>query len=557
MSDDKDNEKPETTVPSDETRVRRVRRTSKVDREPTAASTTEATAEARHEAPDATPAAKPAPRPRRAPRRPDGEGPREGRRPSRSPEPAARRAPPKPGRAEATPLLSALASSRSKKNTIYRQDVVGTPPEMPKVEAKKNPDQLMLVWHPAPKAVASAAKRDVKPLTAKEALKAKLAKQAQPRKDDAKPAANGTLDPAWVSVDAGGALDAARAAGEAGEQLVKAWLDGGNAAAITRLAALENAPNKARKAARRALNVLKSRGVSVEVAPVVVAKPVAASEESTECVASFIPPDGNGTTFFSFSQRLPGGRYRVADIMVHETSGVVHATLGHLAGKHIRRWRARVEQSFGLPPIPVPLEWARRAVAEGRKRNDVSKQIVPLGYDSCLVLVGPAPTSAVPHPVEALAAAEPSKADLEAALVDADKLHNEPEFAAWAVDRATLSELVAKVGERLTGAAVEDRAAVDKALEEETAAATDRWFSPERREAIAARLRDAAIAIRARRGDEAARRVLVLAEAVRRAGLVTDPPRDNPFLRAFFQKGMAWMARENQGRLEAPPRPVG
>ncbi|MBM4357654.1 MAG: hypothetical protein FJ096_06040 [Deltaproteobacteria bacterium] len=587
MSDEKNDDT--LATPEAEPRARRVRRTSKVDREPSASEVTSTTSEADGDSAAAPGAStRPAPvrstperstperstpaRPRRSPRPvvegasgADREGaPRSGRRAPRAPEARPRRTERKPTapQAGATPLLSALAGSRSKKKTIYRQDVVGTPPEMPKVEAKRSPDQLALVWHPAPKATAPAVKREVKPMTAKEALKAKLAKQqAQPRKDesprhqDAKPTAAGTLDPAWIAADADTALDAARAAGEAGEALVKAWLDASNAAAIVRLSSLDHAPGKARKAARRALNVLKARGVSVEAAPVVLARPVV-SEDTAECLASFIPPDGNGTTFFSFSQRLPGGRFRVADIMVNETSGVVHATLGHLAGKHIRRWRERVEQSFGLPPIPVPLDWARSSVAEGRKRNDASKQIVPLGYDGCLVLAGPTPAAAIAHPVADLAAREPSKEDLATALVDSDKLHNEPEFAAWVVERGALSELVSKVGERLTGADVEDRALVDRTLEEETAAATDRWFTPERRSFVATRLQDAAIALRARRGDDAARRAIVLAEAVRRAGLVTDPPRDIPFLRAFFQKGVAWMARENQGRLPMPARPV-
>lgn len=562
MSDEKHDDN--TTTSDAPERARRVRRTSKVDKPEAApdaateASSPAAPRENTERAPRETSksgTARPrsssrGPRPeRRSPGRPAGrtDGPRSPRRPSSAAAPAAAQG----------SLLSALSTNRSSKKTIYRQDVVGTPPAMPREESrnepKKTPDQLMLVWHPAPKSVVPAPKKDARPLTAREALAARHAKQTDQKKAAPKTATSGAFAPTLVQASAEGAFDAAQAAGDAGEALVQAWLAAGNSAAIVSLAARDDAPSAARKAARRALNVLKARGVSVE-APLVAAQKPLVVDEPSECVASYIPPDGNGTAFYSFSQRLPGGRYRVADVMVHESQGVVHASLGHLAGKHLRRWKDRVEESFGLPPIPVSLEWARHAVAEGRRRNDVSKQIVPLAFDSCLVLAGPAPASAPVHPIADLLARTPSDEALAAAVIDSDKLHVDPEFAAWSADRAALAELVAKVGERLTGAEAEDRAAVDRALEEETRAATDRWFSPERREAVAARIADASVAVRVRRGDEAALRVLALAEAIRRAGLVTNPPRDIPFLVAFFQKGIARMARENQGRLPAPVR---
>ena len=438
---------------------------------------------------------------------------------------------------------------------MYRQDVVGTPPVLAAVEPKKSSDQLLLVWHPAPKVMAPVKKHD-KPLTAKEAMKAKLAKLGTVAKDA--PSAEPTtrveaeLQAAWLVVSADGALDAARAAGNAGEALVESWLKSGNVAAITALASLELAPAAARKAARRALNVLKSRGVALEATAATTVNALTEASPS-DCIASFIPPDGNGSTFFSFSQRQPGGRFRVADVMVREHAGVVHASVGQLAGKHIRRWKDRVEDSMGVPPIEVPLDWARYAVAEGRKLNGVSKQIVPMGFDACLALVAPPPVVAPAHPMAAFLY-EPSKAELETALVDADLLHNEPEFGTWVVGRGALQELVAKVAERLSAADAENRDAVDKVLEDEARAATDRYFTVERREAIAVRMRDVAISIRARRGDELARRVLVVADAIRRAGLVTDAPRENAFLRAFFQKGMAMMARENQGRIAGSSR---
>jgi predicted methyltransferase len=38
------------------------------------------------------------------------------------------------------------------------------------------------------------------------------------------------------------------------------------------------------------------------------------------------------------------------------------------------------------------------------------------------------------------------------------------------------------------------------------------------------------------------------------AGLITDPPSAVPFLRAFFDKGVAALLAQNQGRLRIPLR---
>ncbi len=85
-------------------------------------------------------------------------------------------------------------------------------------------------------------------------------------------------------------------------------------------------------------------------------------------------------------------------------------------------------------------------------------------------------------------------------------------------------------------------------------AATDRFFLPEVRAVVAERMRDAAISIRARKGDRAAGDALAVARAVREAGLITSPPRDIPFLMAFFRTGLGYLAQQTGGqiRLSAP-----
>ena len=82
--------------------------------------------------------------------------------------------------------------------------------------------------------------------------------------------------------------------------------------------------------------------------------------------------------------------------------------------------------------------------------------------------------------------------------------------------------------------------------------ARDRFFSPAVRAIVAGRMRDAAISIRARKGDAVASTVLGVARAVTEAGLITSPPREIPFLLAFFQKGVSYLVQQGGGSLRVP-----
>ncbi|MGC4094951.1 MAG: hypothetical protein QM756_44945 [Polyangiaceae bacterium] len=53
------------------------------------------------------------------------------------------------------------------------------------------------------------------------------------------------------------------------------------------------------------------------------------------------------------------------------------------------------------------------------------------------------------------------------------------------------------------------------------------------------------------------RRALELVATIKRieqAGLITDPPREVPFLRGFFDKALAMLAAQGGGRLQIPRR---
>src|SRR5687767_4343690 len=113
--------------------------------------------------------------------------------------------------------------------------------------------------------------------------------------------------PDWLHADAARARALVDEAGERGADLVGAWIACRNAAAVAEVASDDGAPTAARKAARRGINVLKSRGVAIpERRREGAAAPTAATYE-----AWFRPPDGAGTSAFTLGARGAGGRYRL------------------------------------------------------------------------------------------------------------------------------------------------------------------------------------------------------------------------------------------------------
>jgi hypothetical protein len=429
---------------------------------------------------------------------------------------------------------------------------------------------VTLILHPAPKAAPGRFKPAERPLTAKEALRAKAAKRVAQKGgrptggtgpnelgDVAEPTAE--LLESWMEADASNAVTVLAAAGPHADQVILAWQEHASVEALVAVASTDGGSHEGpiagalRKAARRAINVLRSRGVAIPepAEPKGSASPLAADAALEVPTATFVPPDGTGTVFFSVSQRQAGGRYRVADAVVRDVLGIVHASSGRLAGKQLRRWRDRVESRIGAAPVDVPVDWARWRIAEARRKNAVSGQVLPLGLDGCTPLFEPVPAEEPRHP---LADLEEQITDVEATAmtVDSGKLHGEPELRSWMADRTAVEAMLRHVGARVGARGASDQELVNRTLEEEVAAATDRYFTPEARALLSNRLRDTAISVRARAGDDAARALLALAKAIREAGLITSPPRDIPFLTIFFRKAIGVLASQAGGRLNIP-----
>lgn len=462
---------------------------------------------------------RPARKPEDGPRKP-----REDRRERRGrPEgrPEGRPAAPAP-KLEAKPVAPAPAPSAPKLPTLHETILVG----LPRVATQRQVD-----------------KSQNKPKTAKEALAAKAATGApKPKAEPAK--GEVVLDPSWVGANGDSAVSVLRSAGPAAEALVDAWLSASNVEAIAAAAASEELSGPARKASRRALGVLKARGVAIpERTTAASAAPRPGDEEVIE--ATFSPPDGRGTISFTITKRRGGERAHIAEVIAREGVGVVDAVSGWMSRSQIKEAHQRIADSTGVAPVAVPADWARYRIAQAKAENAKSGALVPLRLERCKELIDPTPASEPAHPI----------ADLESTLGDATEapasLHAEPELRTWLPDGRALDELLRKVGEKLSAADAEDSKKVDEVLQEEVKLATDRFFTPEQRAVLARRMRDAAISVRQRAGEDRAKDLLRAVKAIESAGLITSPPSELEFLRVFFQKGLSVLAQQ-QGGLRVP-----
>ncbi len=333
-------------------------------------------------------------------------------------------------------------------------------------------------------------------------------------------------------------------------ELVEAWIAAKNADAVVAIVEHEKAAPLARKAARRGIQVLKSRGVPIPERSHVARLTV---EETLLVEAWAVSPDASGSMLLVIASHTPTSRYRMAQVVVQPGVGILQAQPTELNGSQIRGWMEDLERRLGHKPVPVPVEWARARVAQAKADQAKSRFISPLGVDLVKDLVEPAPAETPEHPIDAAKLELPGAATV---MLNSAMLHGEPEFHAWVPPSGAVQALVALIGQELgrhgTPEAPPDEAKFEQIMASSLNDLTDRFFTPEIRQQLAATMKDAAISVLARVGRERAAQVLAVANAVATAGLITNPPHEIPFLRAFFQKAIALLAAQNAGRLSIP-----
>jgi len=364
------------------------------------------------------------------------------------------------------------------------------------------------------------------------------------------------LDEALVRATADDALAAIERAGSRAQELVESWVRAGNAPAIAVVAERGSGPS--RKAARRGAQVLGARGIKVEAAPRVT-KLASEAADAVTTEAWLVPPDPNGVVLVVISTRKTTSRALSGFFYLRTGFGIEEASVGELSGSKLKEALRRAA-SIGLEPVSISPAYARQRVVEERRRLAELKLPEPLSMMSAEELLTPLPDSPEPHPfdVEGLELGDEDAAEL---AKKSSLLHQLPEFRSWLPDRHVVNELLANLGTELGPDGTKDQEKVTRVMTEAIRAATDRYFTPERRAGMLALMKDSALGVLNSHGEVRALEVVATMKAIEASGLITNPPHEVPFLRAFFEKAVLTLAMQNGGRLsvpvsEAPPAAV-
>ena len=349
-----------------------------------------------------------------------------------------------------------------------------------------------------------------------------------------------------MRANAESALAAARDVGGRVEELIRLWVERANAEAVLEVS--ERGDGPARKAARRGLNVLRSRGVAI---PTLRRVSALASGNAAEVVEAWMmAPDSTGMQLFAVTSRAASGRYRAAFVYLHGTQGVARVENASMSQTQLKEYFAKILPGAGYGATLVPVTWARARIAEARRVHRERGLPEPLGLTTAATLIEPVPESA-PHPFdeEGFELADEDAAELAKSSA---VLHNVPEFRGWLPTNTAMQEILVKVGEKLTPGETPEPGVVTEHLKTETEAATDRFFTPEVREELVRRMKDSGLSALAREGEQRALEISAAMKVIAQCGLVTNPPREVPFLKAFFDKAVAMMLAQGGGRLRIP-----
>jgi hypothetical protein len=361
------------------------------------------------------------------------------------------------------------------------------------------------------------------------------------------------FDTATVGAQGDTALAALAKAGDRADALIDAWVAAANAGAVA--VASERAEGKTRKSARRALNILKSRGIAPP--PVARVASVSGSKEEEAFEGYLVAPDGNGVSLVVVAARTPTSRYRALFAFISRTGGVIDVRPTEVGQAQLKESMHAALRGARYRPVRVPVEWARARIAEARHMHRERGVPEPLGFAGSESLLGDPPKDPPQHPFDA-EGLELGDDDAKELLAKSAELHRLPEFRGWLPSRPAVDEMLAKVGATLPpGEGEPDPKAVEAAIQTELLAATDRYFTPERRADLVLSMKDSALSVLAREGEGVALDIAAAIKGIERCGLITDPPHDVPFLKVFFEKALGVLLQQGRGQLRVPRPGVG
>jgi hypothetical protein len=352
--------------------------------------------------------------------------------------------------------------------------------------------------------------------------------------------------PEQLGAGADRALQSIDQAGPSAPALVTEWIQASNLGALKIVA--EQGQGLARKAARRGLNVLKARGVTVADAPRT--GRLAMTSEATR-QAWLLPPDSTGAEALVLAERQPSGSYQACFVFFRDGQNILRVQNGTVGLSRIKEIMQQSLGGAGYTAVSVPWAWAQARIVERRAWHQARSFPEPLGLMGAEKLLEGALSSPPAHPFdeEGLALGDE---DAEKLARDSGNLHQWPEFRSWLPSERAVQDLLVQVGRRLGPQPPTSQEAIDPIVKEQVAASTDRYFTPERRTALANRMKDSGLSVLARLGEHAALQVAAVIHVIQGAGLITNPPSDVKFLTSFFDKAIALLAAQQGGQLRVP-----
>jgi hypothetical protein len=359
-----------------------------------------------------------------------------------------------------------------------------------------------------------------------------------------------------VGASADRALHFVDLAGADAPSLVAEWVKTSNAAAVQAVAELGQ--GVARKAARRGLSVLKARGVAIPRPPSA-ERPRSTAEPALADAgrqAWLLPPDGSGTEGLVLSERQPSGSHHACFVFFRDGQNILRIQTGTFGLSKIKESMQQSLGGAGYAPVSVPWAWAQHRIADRRAWHAARGVPEPLGMMSTEKFLEGAPITPPTHPFdeEGLALGDE---DAEKLARDSSVLHQWPEFRSWLPGERAVQELLMHIGRQLGPEPPTSKEELDPIVRQQVAAATDRYFTPERRAALALRMKDSGLSVLSRLGETAALQVAAVIHVIQGAGLITNPPSDVKFLTSYFDKAIALLAAQQGGQLRIPiPRPA-
>ena len=349
-----------------------------------------------------------------------------------------------------------------------------------------------------------------------------------------------------LEATADSALEALASANGDAAGLVEAWVAASNAAAVAEVA--ERGAGPARKAARRGLSVLKSRGVTVERRP---RKASIAGSSKAETKAWMLPANSQGVVILVVAEHSPTSRSQVCVVQLRDRIGVMRIENAAVGSSSLSKKLKEMTGHPALSPVEVPVDWVRARIAAARARHQTNGVPEPLGFDTAAELLTPIPQTHPAHPFDE-EGLEIADEDADALANDSARLHQLPEFNAWLPPKSAVEEVLYRVGQTLPPGEQPSQDLVAEKVTEEVRGATDRYFSPQAIEELVEMMKDSALSVLNRDGEAKALEVVGTMKVVQRCGLITNPPRDNAFLRGFFEKGIQALAMQTKGELKIP-----